>query len=92
MGGGSLKLLIARSATSVGLALKSSCLCVTVCCVCLTHLGSIPFGLQQGVMRMRIGVLDAKIMFLLFLTKNGPVSNRLSHKDFRIGGPKNYSF
>ena len=28
---------------------------------------------------------------LLILGKNVQFSNRLSHKDFRIGGPKNYS-
>ena len=69
---------------------------VVVCCCLLllfvTDLGSIPLGLQQGGHAYAYWYFDAKIMFLLFLTKNGPVSNRLSHKDFRIGGSKNYSF
>ena len=73
--GPSLRGLIARSATSVGLALKSSCplfVCLFVC-LSVTDLGSIPLGLQQGGHAYAYGYFDAKITFLLFLTKNGPV-------------------
>ena len=85
-------LIFARSATSVGLRFKSSCPLSVCCLLFVTDLGSIPLGLQQGGHAYAYWCFDAKITFLLFLTKNGPVSNRLSHKDFRIGGPKNYSF
>ena len=75
--------LIARSASSVGLALKSSCpmshVCVFVCCN--------RFGLNSAwptaAQRSRLAVFD----------QNGPVSNRLSHKDIQDGGgPKITNF
>ena len=51
-------------------------------------------SVQQGghVQCMLTWCFDAKITFLLFLTKNWPVSNRLSHKDFGLGVPKTTNF
>ena len=49
-------------------------------CLSVTVLGSIPGRLSQGGHAIAYGSFDAKIVNLLFLTKNGPVSNRLADK------------
>ena len=69
--------------TSVGLALKSSCPSLFVVC---NRFGLDSAWATVGGHAHAYWYFDAKIMFLLFLTKYGLVSNRLSHKDFRIGG------
>ena len=74
--------IFARSATSVGLAYESSCLFFVCFFVSLfvTVLGSIPGRLSQWGHALAYGSFDAKIINLLFLTKNEPVSNRLADK------------
>ena len=57
--------------------------CLSVCCllsVSVTVLGSIPGRLSQWGHAFAYGSFDAKIVNLLFLTKNEPVSNRLADK------------
>ena len=49
------------------------CVSKVVVRVCVTDFGSIPLGLQRRGHATAYWCFDARIRFLLFLTKNGPV-------------------
>ena len=54
--------------------------CLSVVCLFVTVLGSIPGRLSQWGHAFAYGSFDAKIVNLLFWTKNEPLSNRLADK------------
>ena len=63
-----------------------------VCVLFVTDFRSIPLGLQQRGHATAYWCFDARIRFLLFLAKNGPIWNRLRAGGLDWGSPKLFIF
>ena len=82
--------IIARSALSVGLRFKSRC--ASVCLSDVTDFGSIPLGLQRRGHATAYWCFDARIRFLLFLTKTDQFEIGLRGGRSGLGVPKTVHF